>query len=127
MTNEQILDENLEQAYEKRDTVKDLALKGIIPNYVSLLYTTLITRAPMRTGKLKASIALEYYGEDAPDGTIAKIIIAPGVPYARATNDNSSGPKQQYNYQWINNSVAQVSKVLADSYRQEGSIDYEIF
>jgi hypothetical protein len=81
----------------------------------------------MRTGKLKASIALEYYGEDAPNGIVAKIIVAPGVPYARATNDNSSGPKQQYNYQWINNSVEQVSKVLKDSYRQEGSIDYEIF
>ncbi len=127
MTDQQILDENLEQAYEKRDTVKDLALKGIIPNYVSLLFTTLITRAPMRTGKLKSSIALEYYGEDAPDGIVAKIIVAPGVPYARATNDRENGPKQQYNYRWINNSVEQVSRVLTDAYRQEGSIDYEIF
>jgi hypothetical protein len=127
MTEQEILDENLETAYEKRDTIKDLAVKGIVPNYVSLLFTTLITRAPMRTGKLKSSIALKYFGEDAPDGIVAKIIIAPGVPYARATNDRKNGPKQQYNYQWINNSVAQVSKVLSDAYRAEGAIDYEIF
>jgi hypothetical protein len=126
MTDQQILDENLEKTYEKRDTVKDLALKGIIPNYVSLLFTTLITRAPIRTGKLKSSITLQYYGEDAPNGIVAKIIVAPGVPYARATNDRSVGPKQQYNYRWINNSVEQVSRVLTDSYRQDGGVDYEI-
>ena len=57
---------------------------------------------------------------------MAKIIIAPGVPYARATNERSQGPKQQYNYRWVNNTVEQVSRVVADKFRKENGFGYEI-
>lgn len=99
---------------------------GMIPNYVSLLYSTILARAPVRTGKLKSSIELKYYGEGVrQDGIVAEVIIAPNVPYARATNDRSEGPKQQYNFQWIDKAIEQVDLVMTEMYG--GAIDYDKF
>jgi hypothetical protein len=124
MTEEQILETNLEKAQGNISQVATLTKLGIIPNYVSLLFTSLLARAPVRTGRLKSAISLTFSGLE--DETVAEIIVAPGVPYARATNEKSNGPKQQYNYKWVNNTVEQVSKVMADTYRKEDDFGYEI-
>jgi len=124
MTEDEMLQANLEKAQGNISQVATLTQLGVIPNYVSLLFSSLLARAPVRTGRLKSAITLSYSGLQTD--VVAEIIIAPGVPYARATNENSQGPKQQYNYQWINNTVEQVSRVMADTYRKEDDFGYEI-
>jgi hypothetical protein len=126
MTEEDLLNYNISQADENKQDVFDLMQRGVIPNYVSLLFSALLARAPIRTGRLKSSITLSYQGFGSADDIVAKIIIAPGVPYARATTTNSQGPKQQYNYRWIENTVEQISAVVADKYSKEGRFGYEI-
>jgi hypothetical protein len=124
MTEDEILESNLEIASNNESNISSLTQRGVIPNYVSLLFSSLLARAPVRTGRLKSSITLTYSGLE--NEIVAKIIIAPGVPYARATNENSQGPKQQYNYQWVNNTVEQVSRVVSDRFRKENGFGYEI-
>ena len=124
MTEDEILSSNLEMASKNESSVSALTKSGVIPNYVSLLFASLLARAPVRTGRLKSAITLSYSGLDSE--IVAKIIIAPGVPYARATNERSQGPKQQYNYQWVNNTVEQVSRVVADKFRKDNGFGYEV-
>jgi hypothetical protein len=103
-------------------SIEQLEAMTFIPNYVALLYSTLVAQSPIDTGNLRSNITLEYYGE-AKGGVVAKIIISRGVEYARYTNENSYGPKQQYNYLWVDRCVAQVSKILGSDVTE--SVEYE--
>jgi len=60
MGEEFFLESNLEKAQGRISNVAQLTQLGVIPNYVSLLFSSLLARAPVRTGRLKSSITLSY-------------------------------------------------------------------
>jgi hypothetical protein len=84
---------------------------SIKENFAQLLYANLQGSSPVDTGNMKGRITFTKYGPDT-----FEITVSPGVPYAYWTNVKKNGPKQRYNYLWINRSVKNTLNVLADLY-----------
>jgi hypothetical protein len=86
-------------------------MSSIKEYYAQLLFANLQGSSPVATGNMKGRITFTKYGPD-----VFEITVSPGVPYAFWTNVKKNGPRQRYNYLWINRSVKATLGVLANLY-----------
>jgi hypothetical protein len=89
---------------------------------INLLYATLVMVAPKDTENMRNNIKLYYYGSFGSE-VIAKIVISPGVPYARRTNEwnypsatkaDGKPSKQYYNYLWVDRTIRTTCQIIAE-------------
>lgn len=85
-------------------------------SFANQLYASLVGSSPVDTGNMKGKITITKWGPDEWE-----IVVSPGVPYAFWVNARKHGPKQQFNYLWINRVVKNVAKSVSEIYG--GSID----
>lgn len=90
---------------------------------INLLYATLVQIAPKDTENMRSNIKLYYYGAFGSE-VLAKIVISPGVPYARTTNEwnypnkirkDGKPSKQYYNYLWVDRTIRTTCEIIAES------------
>jgi hypothetical protein len=86
-------------------------MSTIKEHFAQALYANLQGSSPVATGNMKGRITFTQYGPD-----VFEITVSPGVPYAYWTNVKKHGPRQQFNYLWINRSVKNTLAVLANFY-----------
>jgi hypothetical protein len=84
--------------------------------FAQLLFADLQGASPVDTGNMKGNIQITKFGPKE-----FEIVVSVGVPYAYWTNVKKYGPKQQFNYLWINRSVQNVAKVISTLFG--GSVD----
>jgi hypothetical protein len=90
---------------------------------INLLYATLVAVAPKDTEFMRSNIKLYYYGAFGSE-VVAKIVISPGVPYARKTNEwnypnkiraDGKPSKQYYNYLWVDRTITTTCQIIAEA------------
>lgn len=84
--------------------------------FAQLLFADLQGASPVDTGNMKGNIQITKFGPKE-----FEIVVSVGVPYAYYTNVKKYGPKQQYNYLWVNRSVQNVASVISTLFG--GSVD----
>jgi hypothetical protein len=90
--------------------------KQAMESFAIQLYASLVGASPVDTGNMKGKIQITKFGPDEYE-----IVVSPGVFYAFWVNAKKYGPKQQFNYLWINKVVKDVAQSVAEIYG--GSID----
>lgn len=92
-------------------------------SFINLLFATLVQVAPKDTENMRNKITMYYYKGNG-DGIYARIIISPGVPYARTTNEwNYPSPtrkdgkpsKQYYNWLWVDRTITTTAEIIAEA------------
>jgi hypothetical protein len=90
--------------------------------FINLLFATLVMISPKDTENMRNNIKLYYYGNQG-SGIHAKIVISPGVPYARTTNEwnypspvrkNGKPSKQYYNWLWVDRTIKTTAEIIAE-------------
>ncbi len=106
-------------------TGDDKVYKAVVfsDKFINLLYATLVQIAPKDTENMRSNIKLYYYGAFGSE-VLAKIVISPGVPYARKTNEwdypsptraDGKPSKQYYNYLWVDRTIRTTCDIIAEA------------
>ena len=88
------------------------------PDFISILWAKILAYCPVDTSNMITHITFADYGDYAVIN-----ISAPSKygDYASFTSDNRQrGPKEVYNYKWINRAIREASEIYG------GNIKYEL-
>lgn len=79
-----------------------------VENFAEKLYSQLLGTSPVRTGNMKSNIQMWKVDDDT-----YILRVSTNVPYAFWVNQKKYGPKQQFNYLWIDRAIQSVAGVVA--------------
>lgn len=79
-----------------------------VEKYAEKLYSQLLGTSPVRTGNMKSHINMWKV-----DDETYIIRVSTNVPYAFWVNQKKYGPKQQFNYLWIDRAVRSIADIIA--------------
>jgi hypothetical protein len=87
-----------------------------VENFAEKLYSQLLGTSPVRTGNMKSHINLFRVDEDT-----YILRVSTNVPYAFWVNQKNKGPKQQFNYLWIDRAIQSIAAIVASEIGAEVS------